>query len=178
MIDEVRRPSRSNKPAFNRVYLFPVSIFLIYAVLYFISPYTVFVALISSGKVFLSMLVPLLFIFVLMFLINLFVKPAQVAKLLGQASGIKGTLLVAAAGILSTGPIYAWYPLLRDLKEKGAGNYAISVFLYNRAVKPFLLPIMVDYFGWLYVIVLTILTVATSIFVGYSINSIVTPDGE
>jgi len=178
MSDEIRRPPRRNKPKFNRIYFFPVSIVLIYVVLYFISPYTVFVALISSGKVFLSMLVPLLLIFVLMVLINLFVKPAQVAKLLGRDSGIKGTLLVAVAGILSTGPIYAWYPLLRDLKEKGAGNYAISIFLYNRAVKPFLLPVMVDYFGWLYVIVLTILTVVTSIFIGYSVNIAVTPDGE
>jgi len=60
--------------------------------------------------------------------------------------------------------------LLRDLKEKGAGDSSIAIFLYNRAVKPFLLPIMITYFGWLYVIVLTILTVLASVVIGYSIN--------
>ncbi len=177
MINEVHKPSRRNNPIFNRMFFFPVSILVIYIVLLFIFPDKVFVALSSSGKVFLSMLVPLLLIFVLMLLINLFVKPAKVAKLLGKDPGIKGTVLVAAAGIISTGPIYAWYPLLKDLKEKGAGNYSISVFLYNRAVKPFLVPVMVDYFGWLYVIILTILTFVASIFIGCSISIVITPKG-
>jgi hypothetical protein len=48
------------------------------------------------------------------------------------------------------GPIYAWYPLLKELREKGAANSLIAIFLGNRAVKPFLLPIMISYFGWVY----------------------------
>jgi len=159
------------------MYFFPLSILAIYAVLFFILPDRILFALTRSGKVLLSMAIPLVLIFTLMLLINLFVKPAKVAKYMGKDSGIKGTLLSAAAGIISTGPIYAWYPLLKDLKEKGAGNYSISVFLYNRAVKPFLLPVMVDYFGWLYVITLIILTFLASIFIGYSLSISITVDG-
>jgi len=43
----------------------------------------------------------------------------------------------------------------------------IAVFLYNRAVKPFLLPVMIAYFGWVYVGILTVLTVLASIVNGY-----------
>ncbi|MBA7715913.1 hypothetical protein ES703_124972 [subsurface metagenome] len=84
------------------------------------------------------MIIPLSLVFVIMLLINLFLKPARIAKFLGKGSGVKGIALSAAAGIISTGPIYVWYPLLRDLKEKGAGESSIAIFLYNRAVKPFL----------------------------------------
>ncbi|MFC1846098.1 hypothetical protein ACFLYM_01620 [Chloroflexota bacterium] len=105
-----------------------------------------------------------------MILLNLFLKPAQIARFLGRGAGIKGILLSAAAGIVSTGPIYVWYPLLADLREKGAGNSPIAIFLYNRAVKPFLLPVMITFFGWVYVVILTILTVLGSIAVGYSLS--------
>ena len=151
---------------FNYTFLFPVSAAVIYAVLFFITPDATLLALAGSGKILLNMVTPLVLIFVVMLLINLFVKPARVAKFLGTDSGIRETILAAVAGIISTGPIYAWYPLLKDLKEKGAGNYTISVFLYNRAVKPFLLPVMIEYFGWLYVMALIVLTFSASILVG------------
>jgi len=152
------------------MFLFPIVILLIYAVLFVISPDKVGLAIKSSGNVFFGMLIPLSLVFVIMLLINLFLKPARVAKFLGKDSGIKGVALSAAAGIISTGPIYAWYPLLKDLKEKGAGDSSIAIFLYNRAVKPFLLPVMVTYFGWLYVVTLTILTILASVVIGFSVS--------
>jgi uncharacterized membrane protein YraQ (UPF0718 family) len=152
------------------MFLFPIAILLIYAILFFISPDKVGEATRSSGNVFLGMLVPLVLVFVIILLINLFLKPAAVVKFLGKGSGIKGIVLSAVAGIISTGPIYAWYPLLKDLREKGAGESLIAIFLYNRAVKPFLLPVMIGYFGWLYVTVLIILTILASVVVGFFIS--------
>jgi len=139
-------------------------------ILFFVSPDKAGQAIKSSGNVLLSMLIPLCLVFFIMLLINLFLKPASVAKFLGKGSGIKGIILAAVAGIISTGPIYAWYPLLKDLKDKGAGESSIAIFLYNRAVKPFLLPVMIGYFGWLYVVILTILMVLASIAVGFSVS--------
>ena len=159
-----------NKPIFNRVFFFPIGILVIYAILFFVSPDKAGQAIKSSGNVFLSMLVPLGLVFLIMLLINLFLKPAAVAKFLGKGSGIKGVALSAVAGIISTGPIYAWYPLLKDLKDKGAGESSIAIFLYNRAVKPFMLPVMIGYFGWLYVVILTIIMVLASIAVGFSVS--------
>ena len=39
--------------------------------------------------------------------------------------------------------------------------------MYNRAVKPFLLPVIIAYFGWIYVGILTVLTVLASVVNGY-----------
>ena len=161
-----------NKPILNRVFLFPIAVLLVYAIVFFVSPDKAGQAIKSSGNVFLSMLIPLILVFFIMLLINLFLKPAAVAKFLGKSSGVKGIALSAVAGIISTGPIYAWYPLLKDLKDKGAGESSIAIFLYNRAVKPFLLPVMIGYFGWLYAVILIILTVLGSIVIGYSLNTL------
>lgn len=162
---------------FSGVALFLIIMLVLYGILFVIMPDKALLALKSSANIFLNMLIPLSMVFVLMLLINLFVKPARVVKFLGKGSGIKGIILSAAVGIISTGPIYAWYPLLKDLREKGAGDSSIAIFLYNRAVKPFLLPVMVAYFGWLYVVVLTILTVLGSIAVGYSLNVLTRKEG-
>jgi len=152
------------------MFLLPIAVLVVYAILFFVSPDKAGQAIKSSGNVFLSMLIPLGLVFLIMLLINLFLKPAAVAKFLGKGSGIKGIALSAVAGIISTGPIYAWYPLLKDLKDKGAGESSIAIFLYNRAVKPFLLPVMIGYFGWLYVVTLIILTILASVVIGFSVS--------
>jgi uncharacterized membrane protein YraQ (UPF0718 family) len=80
------------------------------------------------------------------------------------------------AGILSAGPVYAWFPLLKGLREKGADASLIAIFLGNRAVKPFLLPVMISYFGWKYVLVLTVLTSVGAVAVGCTVGIFVQED--
>jgi uncharacterized membrane protein YraQ (UPF0718 family) len=80
---------------------------------------------------------------------------------------MKGWVFSIVAGILSTGPIYIWYPLLSDLKEKGMRTSFMGTFLYNRSVKLPLLPIMIYYFGFIYTLILTVYIVLTSVIVGY-----------
>jgi uncharacterized membrane protein YraQ (UPF0718 family) len=156
-----------------RLLAFPVVILIIYGFLFAVTPEKAALALRNSRGIFVSVLIPLFTVFVIMLLLNLFLKPAQVARFLGKGSGIKSALLSAVAGIISTGPIYAWYPLLKDLKRQGAANSPIAIFLYNRAVKPFLLPVMIGYFGWEYVVILTICMVLGSFVIGYAIETFV-----
>jgi uncharacterized membrane protein YraQ (UPF0718 family) len=68
--------------------------------------------------------------------------------------------------------------LLKDLRDKGAGESSIAIFLYNRAVKPFLLPVMISYFGWLYVVILTVLMVLASVVVGFFVSIFTSLKGE
>jgi len=147
--------------------IFPLLVLVIYGLLFMFTPEQVLMALKNSGKVCLNILLPLALVFLVMLALNLFVKPAQIVHLLGSGANIKGVLLSVAAGIISMGPIYVWYPLLKELREKGAGNMPIAVFLYNRAIKPFLLPVMIAYFGWIYVGILAVLTVLASVVNGY-----------
>ncbi len=161
-----------------RMWIFPAAVLIIYLVLFLVLPEKADLAVKSSGNTLLSMLLSLGLVFFIMLLFNLFLKPVQIVRFLGKNAGLKGLMCSIAAGIISTGPIYAWYPLLKDLKEKGAGNQIIAVFLHNRSVKPFLLPVMVSYFGWLYVFILTIFTVLGSVAVGYSINIFVKEENK
>ena len=83
------------------------------------------------------------FVFSTMFIIDLFLDSKKIAKHLGKEAGLKSWILVILAGILSSGSIYLWYPLLKDLKEKGIRVSFIATFLYNRAVKIPLMPLMI-----------------------------------
>lgn len=157
----------------GRVLLFPVIVLAIYGVLFVAMPDKALLALESSGKVLRNIALPLGIVFGIMLVLNLFVKPAQITKFIGRRAGTKGIMLSAGAGIISAGPIYVWYPLLKELREKGAGASPIAVFLYSRSVKPFLLPIMIAYFGWQYVVILTGLTVLGAIALGYSLEFLV-----
>ena len=159
-----------NRPV--RMLLFPAGVLVAYGILFAVMPEKASVGLKSSGSIMLNMLVPLGLVFLFMLVLNLFLKPAQIVKFFGSQAGIKGVILSAGAGIISTGPIYAWYPLLRDLREKGAADTFVAIFLGNRAVKPFLLPIMISYFGWVYVLILTVLTLLGSVVIGHIVGAL------
>jgi uncharacterized membrane protein YraQ (UPF0718 family) len=115
----------------------------------------------------------LLLVFGVMFLTNLFFESNRVIRFLGAGSGLRGWMLAIAGGIVSSGPIYMWYPLLGDLKEKGMKDSLIAAFLYNRAVKIPLLPMMVYYFGWTFALVLSIYMVLFSVADGVLVQSLV-----
>lgn len=154
------------KKDFVRILIFPVCVLVCYGILCAIDPHKALIAMRTSGNLLLTIFLPLVLVFVIMLALNLFVKPAQIVGLFGKGLRIKGIVLSLVAGIISMGPIYAWYPLLKNLREEGAETGPIAIFLYSRAVKPFLLPVMIAYFGWVYVGILTALTVFASIVIG------------
>lgn len=108
----------------------------------------------------------LVIVFFLIFAINLLLAPERVNKYLGSQSGMKGWLAATIGGILSTGPVYPWYALLKDLREKGMKTSLVATFLYSRAVKLPLLPMLVHYFGITYTLVLSGYLIVFSIISG------------
>ena len=139
----------------------------IYAVVTVFAPEIASAAFMASLMVFKGVVLPLCLVFAAMVLTNLFLRPQQVARMLGRGSGLKGSALALTAGILSTGPAYAWYPLLGSIRRQGGGAAQISVFLFGRSIKPFLLPAMVAYFGIVFTIVLNLLIAAGAFAVGW-----------
>jgi len=111
-------------------------------------------------------------VFVLIFAINLLLDPQRVRKYLGKQSGIKGWLTAIVAGILSTGPVYAWYAVLRDLRQKGMRTSLVAVLLYSRAVKLPLLPLLAHYFGLNYTLVLVLYLIGFSVISGLIMEKI------
>jgi uncharacterized membrane protein YraQ (UPF0718 family) len=115
----------------------------------------------------LQQVVPILaLVFALIFLFDLLLDPATTENYLGKASGIKGWLVAIVSGILSAGPVYAWYAVLSDLRKKGMRTSLVAAFLYNRGVKFPLLPLMVHYFGIRYTVVLSLYLIVFSIVSG------------
>ncbi len=138
---------------------------LLYVILYFVSP-TVFSSSMNYVISLFYRLIPVLvLVYVITFLFNLFIKPNTD---LSVHDPIKLWISSIVGGILSSGPIYMWYPLLSSLKEKGLKDRYIATFLYNRGVKIPLLPLMVQYFGLPFVGLMTLLMVVFSIFNGYA----------
>jgi uncharacterized membrane protein YraQ (UPF0718 family) len=148
------------------------SVSLLYILLFLVKPASIQKALTISGEVLLQIAPVLVLIFVFMVILNYFVNPKTISKYVGHGSGIKGWLLAITTGMLSHGPIYIWYPLLKELQDHGMRNGLIAAFLYNRAIKLPHLPLMVYYFGSLFVALLLIYMVIASVIVGRLVEMI------
>ncbi|MGM5482466.1 MAG: permease [Nanobdellota archaeon] len=125
-----------------------------------------------SFKLIFKVLPALLFVFIIMFITNLFVTGKRVKKYLSRKSGWKKWVVAVLGGVISMGPIYAWYPLLNDFNKKGASYGFLASFLYARSVKPFLIPVMFLYFGVSYTIVFCVVLLFAAFFQGLFFESI------
>jgi uncharacterized membrane protein YraQ (UPF0718 family) len=101
----------------------------------------------------------LIFVWLLMFATQLLLGRERIERWIGHRSGARGWLLACGSGVLAGGPIYPWYALLAELHGKGMRTPLVAVFLYARALKLPLLPLMAHYFGWRYVGVVSTLIV-------------------
>ena len=118
------------------------------------------------AKLLSSVLPVLALVLVIMSLLNLAIQPGMAKKMLGKGSGLKGWTFALVGGVLSSGPIYVWYPLIADLREKGMRDSLIAAFLYARAVKMPMIPLMVYYFGWNFTILFTLYLLIFSVLNG------------
>jgi hypothetical protein len=170
----MERPIKPIKKRVKFLSSFKGMFFLLVAGLYlafwWTAPETTVTAVHISFNVFSRLLLPFFLVFCFMVALNLFLTPPQFEKIAQNGAGRKQTFFAAVAGILSTGPIFAWYPMLKGLRERGAAPSLMAVFLVNRAVKPALLPMMISLFGWPFVLLFTLLTVAASFCVGFCMN--------
>lgn len=106
----------------------------------------------------------------LMILTNYFIEPKKLVKYMGENSKKRSWLVAIGTGIISTGPIYLWYPLLNDLQKHGMRNGLIATFLYARSIKIPLFPLLVAYFGVTYTVVLTLSILLVSIPQGIAVE--------
>ena len=153
-----------------------ILIFLIaicYLFLFLVYPPIFWKSFLFSLDVFLKILPILLFVFITMFIFNLFLDLNIIKKFVGKESGWKGWLVSILVGILSSGPIYLWYPLVADLREKGMRTSLVSCFLYKLSVKSPLFPLMIFYFGLGFTIIFNLLIIAFSIISGLIVEKLV-----
>jgi len=145
---------------------FLAGVLILFIITYFINSDMAKSALLMFMDIILKVIPIFILIFILMAITNYFIKPKALIRYLGRDSGIKGWMLAISAGVLSSGPIYMWYPLLKDLQKQGMRPGLITAFLYNRAVKIPLLPLLIVYFGFAYSILLMVIMIIVSVFQG------------
>ena len=146
---------KQDKPFTFRGKYFLIVVVIIYGVLFFFNCKVIQLALQKSGTILIKILPVLIIVILFTAVLNFFLKPKLIANHLGKESGPKGWLWALAAGVISHGPMYAWYPLLEDLRSHGIRSGLIVVFFSSRAIKIPLLPLMADYFGWVFTLVLS-----------------------
>jgi len=153
--------------------LFLVGVTALYAIAFLIAPGATEEAVRMSGALLWQLLPVLALVLLLMFLTNLVIRPDWVKAHVGRDSGWRGWVIALVGGVLSMGPTYAWYPLLKELRARGMRTALVSVFLYNRAIKLPLLPLMIQYFGLAYTLVLGVYMTAFSVVGGLLLERIV-----
>ncbi|MBN1431817.1 MAG: permease [Methanomicrobiaceae archaeon] len=153
-------------------------VIVIYIAVAFIDPVLAKKAFGIFSGILMQVVPVLVFVFFLLFLTDLFIKPEKIAKYLGSESGVTGWLVAIVAGIISSGPIYVWFPFLSEMREKGMKTGLAATFLYNRAVKVPLLPLMIYYFGFAFTVVLTVYMIVFSVAVGFLTGLVVETGDE
>jgi len=171
----MRRMVKGNTVDKGRKYYgmyFLAAVLFLYLLVLLLEPANARRAIKVSGSLLVHVAPVLVVILLVMAAIGYFVSPKAVSRYVGKGSGIKGWLIAVSTGILSHGPVYIWYPLLKDLQDQGMREGLIAVFLYNRAIKIPLLPLMIYYFGVMFVVVLLVYMILASIIEGAIIEVI------
>ena len=151
--------------ALIRPWLFLFGVAGLYGLGIVFAPESTYRALNMSGSMFLQLALPVCLALIMMVVLNRFLSPAVVTLFLGRNAGIKGVLLSSLAGILSMGPVYAWYPLLKTLRDKGATEFHLANFIGNRSIKPVLLPVLIIYLGWYFTSLFVLVSLAGALIV-------------
>lgn len=138
-----------------------------YTLLFLINDQKAITAIQKSGAVLAKILPIFLTVILLTSLLNYFLQPKKIAAHLGEESGIKGWLWALASGVVSHGPMYAWYPLFEDLLDHGMKKGLIVTFFASRTIKLPMLPIMIDYFGWRFTLILTLYILVAALVQGW-----------
>jgi len=153
-----------------RAWLFPLGVAGLYGVGFVFAPESTEKAGRVSVLMFRQLGLSICLVLVMMVVLNRFLSPAMVTRFLGQGSGLKSVLLSSLAGVLSLGPVYAWHPLLKSIRDKGASEFHIANFICCRSVKPVLLPVLAVYFGWRFVVCFVLVSLAGALIVAFIVN--------
>jgi uncharacterized membrane protein YraQ (UPF0718 family) len=143
-----------------------------YIILFIINKEYFSKAIITTFTIIKNILPIFIIIFILTILINYCITKKTITKHLKKDS-LKSWTFAVIGGVISSGPIYMWYPLLSEAKEKGISSGLIACFLYNRAIKIPLLPLMIFYFEIKYILILLITMIIMSVFQGILINKLI-----
>ena len=146
---------------------FLITILLSYLVVAYFNFSLAKTAFLDTVDLFIKLLPLLAFIFVLNTLMNKYLTAKIVQRHIGEKKGIKKWLYAIVLGVIISGPPYMLYPMLGDLKKRGASDGFLATLLFNRNVKIPFIPVMIYYFGVAYTLMISLLIIIFSLLNGY-----------
>ncbi len=117
-------------------------------------------------------ILPILVLVYAFMLIFMFIDENKLKSSIEKAPRLLKYILMSLLGTISHGPIYAWYPFLKELNKKNISLGGIGTFLYARGIKLTLLPMLITYFDFKFVLILTVVTLFFSIVEGFLLDSV------
>lgn len=105
-------------------------------------------------------------VFIVIGLIQVWIGPETLSKILGKEAGWKGLLLASAIPMFLGGSLLTVLPLLKMLREKGASIACIVAFIVAWSGKLPLVPLEAEFLGWKFTILRTILIVPFAVVMG------------
>jgi len=153
---------------------FLYSVIFTYFILLFLDNENALTSLMKCIDILYQLLPIFLFIIILTAMVNYFLKPKDIIKHFGEDSGAKGVLYALIGGIISHGPMYAWYGMISELREHGAKDGLLIVFFYARAIKIPMLPFMIGIFGITFTIIISVYILIFAVIQGKVIDQIET----
>jgi len=114
----------------------------------------------------------LVVVFVLMFILNILLQKDKVKNLIKNSNSFTKYFFAVIWWIFSTGPVYMWYPFLKQLKDHWLNYGHIASFIYARAVKIPFLTVMIFYFGLKYTVIFNSVLIFLAVLIGLLINLI------
>ena len=168
-----RKNKKSNKQKKSKFTLYFLLSVILFYLFFAIADRAIFTKALGLFISIIIKIIPIfLLIFVLMVLTNYFLNAKKLARYFSENKPVRSWIIAIVAGIISSGPIYMWYPLLAEFRKNGVNYGLIACFLYNRAIKISILPLMIVYFSLKYVVVLGLVMIFLSVFQGIIVNRI------
>ncbi len=127
-------------------YVFSGTVALVYIIIYCAAPEIASRAFVSAINIIQHIIPILVLVFFLIFGINL-IPVSMLKKLFHERRRKRAWLMSIIVGVFSHGPVFVWYALLADLRQKGMTNGMAATFIYARAVKLPIIPALVAVFG-------------------------------
>lgn len=166
---EVNKPNQQKQKKKSKSPYFMTMMLALYGVLYFVDQDKVISGIKYVYEIFKDLLPILLLVYVFMVAMS-FMNEKKLRKTIEKSPSIIKYIMMSVLGTLSHGPIYAWYPFLKDLNEKGISKGNVGSFLYARGIKLTLLPMLISFFDLKFAIILSIVTFAFAILQGILID--------
>jgi len=161
------------KDRFWTNYLFLAIVLIIYLISWIInSKYFINVWLEVYNIITKQILSALIIVFIIMFILNIILEKDKIKELIEKSSNITKYIASIIWWILSTWPVYMWYPLLKKLKHHWLNYWQIAIFIYSRSIKLPFISVMILYFGLKYTIIFNCVLILQSIILWIIINSI------